>query len=92
MALTAKEAIEAARQHFIELYQHEIDPGACEKIRLEEIERIPADHAGSDNWSITLSYPVSSLNVSPFGFNRIAKVIVVNGADGSFVSLKQRAA
>ncbi|WP_420236750.1 hypothetical protein ACOBR2_14085 [Telmatobacter bradus] len=92
MVLTVKEAIEAARLHFSELYQHEIDPLAREQIRLEEIKRIPTKRMGGDNWAITFSYPVTSMSSSPFGFNRIAKVVIVDGADGKFVSLKQRAA
>ncbi len=92
MALTVKEAIETARRHFTELYQHEIDPVAREQIRLEEIERIPTKRVGVDNWAITFSYPVTSMSSGPFGFNRIAKIVVVDGGDGRFVSLKQRAA
>ncbi len=92
MALTVKDAIEAARMHFIELYQREIDPSAREQIRLEEIERIPTKRIGNDNWAITFSYPVTSMWSSTFGFNRVAKVVVVDGTDGKFIALKQRAA
>jgi hypothetical protein len=90
MALTVKEAIRAARSHLLELAP-EIAVIAPEDIRLEEIER-----AGDFDWAITFSIPGgSSLNgfsSNPFGFNRVAKVVVVDGSDGKFVSLKQRAA
>jgi hypothetical protein len=88
MALSVKEAIQAARAHLAELMPEIAKP---EDIRLEEIER-----TADDDWAITLSVPGgSSLNgfsANPFGFNRIAKIVVVDGRDGKFVALKQRAA
>ncbi|MGA2559137.1 MAG: hypothetical protein ABSF17_05615 [Terracidiphilus sp.] len=90
MALTVKEAIRAARSHLLELAP-EIAAIKPEDIQLEEIER-----AGDLDWAITFSIPGgSSLNAfssNPFGFNRVAKVVIVDGSNGQFVSLKQRAA
>jgi hypothetical protein len=90
MALTVKEAIHAARSHLLELAP-EIAVAKPEDIRLEEIDRV-----GDMNWAITFSIPgAASLNgfsSNPFGFNRVAKVVIVDGASGEFVSLKQRAA
>ena len=88
MPLTVKDAIKAARAHLAELMP---DIAAPEDIRLEEIER-----AGDNDWAITLSIPggssLTGFQANPFGFNRIAKVVVVDGTDGKFVALKQRAA
>lgn len=87
MALTVKEAIVAARAHFAELLP---EIAKVEDIRLEEIER------SGEDWAITFSVPggssLSGFTGSPFGLNRLAKVVVVDGTDGKFVSLKQRAA
>jgi hypothetical protein len=81
MALTAKEAIQAARTHFVDILPE------ADEIRLEEIERNGGD------WAITFSVPSTTfLGGGPFGFGRVAKVIVVDGLTGEFVSLKQRAA
>jgi hypothetical protein len=81
MALTAKEAIQAARTHFLEILPE------AEEVRLEEIER------HGDDWAITFSVPSATfLGSGPFGFGRNAKVIVVDGMTGEFVALKQRAA
>ena len=88
MALTIQQAIQAARAHFVELMPDVAKP---EEIRLEEIERV-----GDEHWAVTLSIPggssLSGYSANPFGLNRIAKVIVVDGADGKFIALKQRAA
>ena len=81
MALTVKEAIEAARAYLADLY-----PESASSLRMEEIER-----QGSD-WAITLSMSGPTFGAGEFGFGRVAKVVVVDGANGSFVSLKQRAA
>ncbi len=87
MPLTVKDAIQAARAHFAELMPEVAKP---EDIRLEEIERYGED------WAITFSIPGGSslmgFSGSPFGLNRVAKVVVVDGEDGKFISLKQRAA
>ncbi|HEV2326539.1 MAG TPA: hypothetical protein VGS10_21550 [Terracidiphilus sp.] len=87
MPLTVHQAIQAARAHLAEIMPDVAKP---EEIRLEEIER-----AGED-WAITLSIPGGSslqgFSANPFGLNRIAKVVIVDGTDGTFVALKQRAA
>ena len=81
MALTVKEAIQAARNHFVELF-----PDTDPNFRLEEIER------HGDDWAITFSVSGSTFAGSPFGMGRLGKVIVVDGMTGEFVALKQRAA
>jgi hypothetical protein len=90
MALTVKEAIQAARSHLLELAP-EIAVIKPEDIRLEEIERV-----GDVDWAITFSIPggtsLNGFSSNPFGFNRVAKVVIVDGANGKFVSLKQHAA
>ncbi|HEV2137083.1 MAG TPA: hypothetical protein VGR47_22885 [Terracidiphilus sp.] len=87
MSLTVKQAIQAARAHMVELMPDVAKP---DEIRLEEIER-----AGED-WAITFSIPGGSslqgFSANPFGLDRIAKVVIVDGTDGKFVALKQRAA
>lgn len=80
MALAAKEAISAARAHFAELFPDRSG------LRLEEIERY------GPNWAITFSMNSTGFSVSPFGMGREAKTIIISGEDGSFISLKQRAA
>ncbi|HWG19404.1 MAG TPA: hypothetical protein VG225_02670 [Terracidiphilus sp.] len=88
MPLTVKDAIQAARAHLAELMPDLAKP---EDIRLEEIER-----AGDHDWAITLSIPggtsLTGFSANPFGLNRIAKVVVVDGTNGTFVALRQRAA
>ncbi len=85
MALTVKEAIQAARTHFVELF-----PDADADFRLEEIERHGEDWAIT--FSVSGSMSGSKFAGSPFGMGRVGKVIVVDGETGEFVSLKQRAA
>jgi len=92
MSLEIKDVIYAAKAHFEELL-----PDLAEKqdLRLEEIER------EGPNWTVTFSVP-SPVKPSvgseflggrgPFGYNRIAKVVVVDGSNGQFVALRQRAA
>jgi hypothetical protein len=90
MALDIKQAIAAARIHFEEILP-ELASGA--DVRVEEIER-----EGS-NWAITLSVPppdnsnsmAALFSKGPFGY-RSAKVIVVDGDQGNFIALRQRAA
>lgn len=88
MSLTVKDAIQAARAHLAELMPEIAKP---EEIRLEEIER-----AGDNDWAITFSIPGGSslmgYSANPFGLNRTAKIVIVDGTDGKFVALKQRAA
>ncbi|MGC9222615.1 MAG: hypothetical protein ACP5E2_01745 [Terracidiphilus sp.] len=95
MPLTVREAIHAARTHLQELMP-EIASVKPDEIRLEEIER-----CGDLDWAITFSLPGSRVTgtstlggfpTTPFGFDRIAKVVIVDGSDGKFASLKQRAA
>jgi hypothetical protein len=88
MSLNLKQVIEAAREHFRELLP---EFAKMQDIRLEEIER------EGKNWAVTLSAPSDASNDivvlrSPFGYNRIAKIVVVDGSDGRFVALRQRAA
>lgn len=90
MSLTVKEAINLARVYLAELMPEIERP---QEIRLEEVEQTT-----DANWAITLSIPGRNESVfngsypGPFGFNRIAKIVVVDAADGKFVALKQRAA
>jgi hypothetical protein len=98
MSLDVKEAIVAAREHFLHLLPEIVKSGEVKEgeARLEEIER------DGDNWAVTLSVPYretsSNLYVkhlgggSSFGYNRLAKIVVVDGSTGRFVALKQRAA
>jgi len=89
MPLTVKDAIAAARAHLAELMPETAKP---EDIRLEEIER----SADNQHWAITFSIPggssLSGFSLSPFGLNRIAKVVILDAKDGKFIALKQRAA
>ena len=83
MALTVKQAILAARAHFVELLP---EIAKEEDVRLEEIERTGED------WAITFSVPGGSSLMGftyggAFGLNRIAKVIVVDGETGQFIAL-----
>jgi len=91
MSLDIKEVIHAARTHFEELLP---EYAGTASIRLEEIEREGQDNS---NWAVTLSVPAPSNNDlvgarGPFGYNRIAKVVVVSGLNGQFVAMRQRAA
>lgn len=81
MAISAKEAIEAARRHFLDLF-----PEAVDSVRLEEV-----DHSGED-WAITFSMNGPSFSLSPFGVGRTAKVVLIDSLTGEFLSLRQRAA
>ncbi|MGO9939722.1 MAG: hypothetical protein ACLPH3_18805 [Terracidiphilus sp.] len=98
MSLNIKEVIQIARAQFQELAPElPIEP---KDLRLEEIER-----EGS-NWAITFSVPNPNYSAEyPFGRAaallggpgassgiRIAKVVVVDGDNGQFVALRQRAA
>jgi|HubBroStandDraft_1064217.scaffolds.fasta_scaffold23532_3 hypothetical protein len=98
MSLGIKEVIQIAREQFRELAPElPIEP---QDLRLEEIER-----EGS-NWALTFSVPNPNYRPeSPFGRAaagmggygasstiRIAKVVVVDGENGQFVALRQRAA
>jgi hypothetical protein len=87
MALDLKEVIHAAKVHFEEL----LPEYASEPPRVEEIER---EGPANSNWVITLSVPSNDLasGRGPFGYGRIAKVVVVSGENGEFVALRQRAA
>jgi len=82
MAVSTKEAIQAARVHLLEFL-----PEAARSLRLEEIER------EGPYWAITFSIGNSDvLAAGPFGFGRVAKTISIDAETGEFVSLKQRAA
>ncbi len=98
MSLDVKEAIVAAREHFLHLLPEIVKSGEVREgeARLEEIEK------EGNNWAVTLSVPYkeTSGNIyikhlgggSSFGYNRIAKIVVVDGSNGKFIALKQRAA
>jgi hypothetical protein len=91
MTLDIKEVIQAARAHFEELLP---EYAGTASVRLEEIER---EGKNNSNWAVTLSVPAPTSNDlvgarGPFGYNRIAKVIVVSGSNGQFVAMRQRAA
>lgn len=88
MSLDIKQAIEVARLHFLDVVP---EFGIKPDLRLEEIER------EGNNWAVTFSAPAGAGSDflaarSPFGYNRVAKIVVVDGTDGSFVALRQRAA
>jgi hypothetical protein len=91
MSLDIKEVIQIARAQFIELLP-ELSIEASD-VRLEEIEQ------EGRNWAITFS--VSNPNFkrsqligvrASMELARMAKIIVVDGMDGKFVGLRQRAA
>jgi hypothetical protein len=92
MSLEIKEVIQVARAQFKELLP-ELSIDSTD-VRLEEIER------EGENWAVTLSVPNTRDEPSLLGgvlrgsllLGRVAKVIVVNGADGKFIALRQRAA
>jgi hypothetical protein len=91
MSLDIHEVIQAARLHFQNLLP---EYAGADSIRLEEIER---EGKNNSNWAVTLSVPAPANNDligarGPFGFNRIAKVIVISGSNGQFVAMRQRAA
>ncbi|MGD0096461.1 MAG: hypothetical protein ABSB60_08200 [Terracidiphilus sp.] len=99
MSLDIKQVIKVAREQFKELAPElPIEP---QDLRLEEIER-----EGS-NWALTFSVPnpnyrpessfLGAAALMSGGYRassaiRIAKVVVVDGNDGQFVALRQRAA
>jgi hypothetical protein len=98
MSLDIREVIQIARAQFKELAPElPIEP---QDMRLEEIER-----EGS-NWALTFSVPNPNYRLeSPFRASiavlggwgtssaiRIARVVVVDGDNGQFVALRQRAA
>jgi hypothetical protein len=90
MALDLKEVIHAAKDHFEEL----LPEYASAPPRVEEIER---EGPANSYWAITLSVPAPSgvdlaTGRGPFGYGRIAKVVVVSGENGRFIALRQRAA
>jgi hypothetical protein len=71
---------------------------AGSEARLEEVELAEND----DAWLITFSVPApNAINLSifdrvsqdsPFGSNRIGKVVKLRASDGRFISVKQRVA
>ncbi len=90
MPLDVKQAILAARTHFEDILP---DLALRTEVRVEEIEK------EGPNWAVTLSVPMPKEALAenlfssrgPFGL-RTAKVVVVDGTDGKFVALRQRAA
>lgn len=92
MSLDIKEVIQIARAQFKELLP-ELAIDATD-VRLEEIER------EGDNWAVTFS--VSNAGYTPSVFSgvqipsvllgRAARTVVVDGADGKLIALRQRAA
>jgi hypothetical protein len=87
MSLDVKQAIHAAREHFVGLLP---EIGSVQDVQLEEIER------EGKNWAVTFSIPAKGSTPfqfsSTFGYNRIGKIVVVDGTDGKFIALRQRAA
>ncbi len=92
MSLDIKQVIQVAREQFKELLPDlSID---TTDVRVEEIEK------EGGNWAITFSVP--NPNYSPDALlagirsartaARIAKVIVVDGSEGQFLALRERAA
>lgn len=92
MALEIKQVIQVAREQFKQLLP-DLDIQTAD-IRLEEIER------EGDNWAITFSVPNPNYSVDTLleGIRRammdarIAKVVVVDGSEGQFLALRERAA
>ncbi len=92
MSLDIKEVIQIARAQFKELLP-DLSIETTD-IRVEEIER------EGENWAITFSVP--NPNYSPEALlagirnartsARVAKVVVVDGAEGQFLALRERAA
>ena len=90
MSLDVKEVIETARQRFQEL----LPEYAQYPPRLEELEREGPKDA---YWAVTFSVPKPTGSEivggnGPFGYNRVAKTIVIAGESGRFIALRQRAA
>jgi hypothetical protein len=98
MSLDVKDVIRIARAQFKELLP-ELSIDATD-VRLEEIER------EGENWAVTFSVPnpnflssdLSPAVVALSGIRsamrqaRIAKVVVVDGSEGQFLALRERAA
>jgi hypothetical protein len=88
MMLDPKEAVEKAQQHLVELRPDLADLN----IHMEEIEPF------GDRWRITFGALNPPLHESAGGMaeflrpRKIYKVVEVRAEDGSFVSLKDRAA
>jgi hypothetical protein len=72
---------------------------AGSEARLEEVELAEQE----DAWLITFSVPAPNANTfptflgqispsSPFGSNRVGKVVKLRASDGQFISVKQRVA
>ena len=72
---------------------------AGSEARLEEVELAESD----DAWLITFSVPAPNANSfpallgqisqsSPFGSNRVGKVVKLRASNGQFISVKQRIA
>jgi hypothetical protein len=93
MSLDIKEVIQIARAQFKELLP-ELSINNTPDIRVEEIER------EGDNWAITFSVPNPNYSQETLlqGIRRamidarIAKVIVVDGSQGQFLAMRERAA
>jgi hypothetical protein len=99
MSLSLKQAIVAAREHFQVLLPEFAKSGEIkeDEVRLEEIEK------DGENWLVTLSIPYrenstlgsylrQTSSESLIGFERLAKIIIVDGKNGNLVALKQHAA
>lgn len=98
MSLNVKEVIQIARAQFKELLP-ELSMEATD-VRLEEIEK------EGENWAITFSVPnpnflspdLTPAVVALSGIKsamrqvRVAKVVVVDGSEGQFLALRERAA
>jgi hypothetical protein len=92
MSLDIKEVIQIARVQFKELLP-DLSIEATD-VRVEEIEK------EGENWAITFSVPNPSYNPDALltGIRnarmlaRIAKVVVVDGSEGRFLALRERAA
>lgn len=96
MSLDIKQAIQIGRTQLRELLPEFVNDSVNPSdIRLEEIER------DGDNWAITFSFPRPNfdqdnpvLRMSAAFEGRVqrqAKIILVDGKDGKFLALRERA-
>ncbi len=93
MSLNIKEVIQVARAQFTELLP-ELSIHNTADVRVEEIE------SEGDNWAITFSVPNPSYSAEAIlggirnarTLARIGKVVVVDGSQGQFLALRDRAA
>lgn len=91
--IQVQEAVKAAISQLSEILPQYAGPEA----RLEEVELAETE----DAWLVTFSVPAPNTSLpsllgyspqSPFGSNRVGKVVKLRASDGQFISVKQRIA